>query len=446
MQRTRSILTLALPIVGGMVSQNILNIVDLAMVGGFGDAAVAAVGVGSFAMFLATAFMTGGLSSSVQAMAARRLGEGNVEETALPLNGALILAVAMGVPASVVLAWLAPTLFPVLNPAPEVNAVGVPYLQARLVAMTAVAMNFSFRGYWNGTNRSSLYMRTLLIMHASNIALNWIFIYGNLGAPKMGATGAGIASAISTYIGTIVYFSLGFRHALGSGFLRAFPAADALKQILRLATPIGLQQLAFAGSYNALFWIIGRINMSSGMSSTAEVAAANAIINITLVALLPGIGFGIAAASLVGQALGREAPEDAYRWGWDVVRVAVLVMASLGLPMLLIPDALLSVFLHDEQTLAIARPVLRLVGAAMAIDGVGMVLQNALLGAGANQTVMRITVSVQWLLFLPAAYILGPVLGWGLFPIWVAQTLQRALTALAFSAIWRRRHWAKIRL
>ena len=94
--RLRTILVLSLPIMGGMASQNVLNLVDTAMVGALGPTALAAVGLASFANFMAMAFVMG-LSSGVQAMAARRNGQGRESETAVPLNGGLLLAVAIAV-------------------------------------------------------------------------------------------------------------------------------------------------------------------------------------------------------------------------------------------------------------------------------------------------------------------------------------------------------------
>lgn len=446
MTRFRQILTLSLPIIGGMVSQNILNLVDLAMVGTLGDAAVAAVGIGGFANFLATAFITG-LSSGVQAMSARRLGEGSLEETAAPLNAALLIALALGLPLAVVFYGIVDDAFVVLNPDPAVVDAGVPYLRARLFALVAVGMNFSFRGYWNGVNLSKLYLRTLLLMHASNIFFNWVFIFGNLGAPELGAAGAGVASAIATYAGTFYYFALGLRHARSGGFGRRLPGKDVVRTIVKLAFPTGFQQLANAGGFTALFWIIGHIGWFDDPSSTtADVAAANALINVMLVALLPGMAFGMAAASLVGQALGRADRDDAKRWAWDVVRVAVVVMAALGLPMLLVPDVILSPFLHEPETLALARTPLRLAGAFIAVDGIGIVLFNALLGAGASRTTMLVSIVTQWGLFLPAAFLIGPVLGHGLVWIWLAQIGYRVVLAAVTVVLWQRGTWTQIRV
>lgn len=443
--RVRQVLAIALPIIGGMVSQNVLNLVDTAMVGGLGDAALAAVGTGSFANFLAMAFITG-LSAGVQTIASRRMGEGREHETAEALNGALLVAVLFGLPLSIALWFVVPYVFPVLNSDPAVVAAGVPYLQARLMGMVAVGMNFSFRGYWSAVNLSRLYLRTLVLMHGTNIALNWVLIYGNLGAPALGAEGAGIATTIAVYVGTGYYFVLAMRHAGAGGFLRTLPSGEVMRSIGRLSLPNGLQQLFFALGFNVLFWIIAHGNVSDQALATAEVAAANVVINVTLVAVLPGLGLGIAAATLVGQALGRGDPADAKAWGWDVVRITIGVMAVLGLPMLLFPDVILGVFLHEPLTLDIARGPLRLVGATIGIDAVGMVLMNALIGAGASRASMVVTIGTQWLIFLPIAYVLGPVLGLGLMAIWTAQVSYRGLSALIFAHLWRRGSWASIKV
>ncbi|MGD9388504.1 MAG: MATE family efflux transporter, partial [Gammaproteobacteria bacterium] len=88
--RGRRVLLLALPIIGGMVSQNVMNLVDTAMVGTLGDAALGAVGLGGFANFMFMALLLG-LSTGVQTIAARRKGEGALDQTAVALNGGLLV-------------------------------------------------------------------------------------------------------------------------------------------------------------------------------------------------------------------------------------------------------------------------------------------------------------------------------------------------------------------
>ncbi len=437
-KRRHRIFQLALPILGGMLSQTVMNLVDTGMVGALGNEALAAVGLGSFASFMAFAFLMG-MATGVQAIAARRLGAGRRAETALPLNGGLLLVLLIGLPGSALLIWFVPQLYPVLNSDPEVVGMGVPYLQVRLVAMAGVGMNFAFRGYWNAVNLSRLYMRTLVSMHACNIFLNWVLIFGHLGSPALGVTGAGIATAVATYLGTLHYFVLALRHARGNGFLHGLPDGFTMRALLRLSVPAGVQQFLFATGMTTLFWILGQLG-------TRELAAANVLTNLTLVGILPMLGFGLAASSLVGQALGAGERADAARWGWEVSRLALVFVALLELPVALYPELVLGIFIHDPETLALASLPLRLVALTLWWDAVGTVLLNAHQGAGHNRRVMAISVGMQWGIFLPLAYLLGPVLGFGLLQIWLANISYRCVQALIFLWSWRQGHWAEVRV
>lgn len=437
-QRNKTILTLALPIIGGMVSQNILNLIDTAMVGHLGDQALAAVGLSGFLSFMSTAFITG-LAAGVQAMSARRMGEGRLSEMAQPLNGGLLLAAILALPLTALLYQLVPYIFPLLVDDTAVHAIGIPYLQVRILGILAIGCNFVFRGYWNGVNLSKLYMRTLIVMHITNVILNYAFIYGELGAPKLGATGAAIGTTTSLFVGTLYYIALALKHAKDAGFAKHLPDKQTLLTMARLSIPNGIQNFFFAAGMTTFFVIVGKVG-------TAQLAASQVLVNLLLVALLPGIGFGLSAASLVGQALGRKQPEDAVRWGWDVAKLAMLVAFVLGIPAAIYPDMLLIPFIRDPDTLALARGPLRLIALTIWLDIGGTVLMNALLGAGDNRRVMGVSVLMQWGVNLPLCYLLGPVAGLGLMGIWGVQSVYRIIQGAIFATIWHRATWTKIKL
>lgn len=436
-QRSREVLALALPIIAAMVSQNVLNLVDTAMVGHLGAAELAGVGLASFLNFMAVAFITG-MSSAVQAVAARRVGEGKHDETAIPLNGGILLSLAMGLPLAALLIWQAPTILGWLNDDPEVVAAGTIYLQLRLLSIAAIGMNFSFRGYWSAIKLARLYMYTLVWTHSVNIALNYCLIFGKFGFPALGVTGAGLGTSLSICIGTLTYFVLGMRYARPAGFLARRPSREQFSNLLRLGLPSSVQQLLFAAGFTVLFWIVGQVG-------TAELAVANVLINVSLVAVLPGIGFGLAAATLAGQALGRQDPVDAHRWAWDVFKVASVLFVAIGLPMLLMPREILGLFLHAPELVELGVTPLRLIGGGILIDGLGLILMHALFGVGAAKLVMAVSVSLQWLLFLPLAWLLGPAWGLGLTAIWLAMSAYRALQSVVLAAAWERRQWIHAR-
>ena len=436
--RRRRILALALPIIGGMLSQNLLNLVDTAMVGALGDAALAATGVGGFAFFMAIATMMG-LSAAVQAMASRRIGQNRGDESAYPLNGALILALGFGIPFTGLLIWATPWFFPLLNADPNVHQLGIPYLEARLTTLALGGTSFAFRGFFNGIGRPIVYMRTLIITHMINIALNFVLIFGFLGAPKLGVLGAGIGSAIATLVAALLYTAQAWFEARDKGFVRGLPGRKGLRILVDLSLPASAQQFLFAAGLTVMFWIIGLVG-------TQATAAASVLINIMLVAILPGVGMGLAAATLVGQALGRGDPDDAERWGWDVARLTMILIGIVGATGIVFAEPIIGVFLRDPQTLQLAVLPLQLFGAVIAFDSVGLVLMNALLGAGASRQTLIVSVTTQWGFFLPFAYALVTIGGFGLLEIWIANGVYRLVQAALYTVMWQRGRWRQIKV
>ena len=436
--RRGKIWAIALPIMGGMMSQNVLNLVDIGRVGRLGDSALAATGIGSFTNYLAIAFIIG-LSAGVQALAARRLGEGRDSETAIPLNGGLLLALILGVPMCIIMVLSTPFAFNYLTDDPAVRELGVPYLQVRILSMIAVGMNFSFRGYWSAIHMTSIYLRTLLIMHAINIFLNWVLIFGNLGAPELGVFGAGLATTISLYIGTALYFFYAIRHASDKGFLHGIPSRSTLWQQFTLSLPSSLQQVFFSAGLVTLVWIVGQIG-------TQEVAAINILMTFHITAMLPAFGIALAATTLVGNALGRGDADDAAAWGWNCATLTFIYGVVLSLILIPLADPILAVFLTNPETRQLAYLPLVLWALMIGFDTAGMVLMNALIGAGDTRRSMWISLIWQWAFFLPLAYIAGPVLGFGLLGVWVINGVYRVGQAINCGTQWAGRKWTHIKI
>ncbi|MCF6262380.1 MAG: MATE family efflux transporter [Xanthomonadales bacterium] len=436
--RRQTILAIALPIIGGMLSQNILNLVDTAMVGHLGDVALAAAGYGGFASFMAAAIVLG-LAAGVQALSARRLGEGRESEAAVPLNGGLMLSILLGVPLSLAFYQAAPWIMSILTPDPAVVESATPYLQIRLLAMVAIGMNFCFRGYLSAVHMTRYYLMTIVTMHIINVTLNWVLIFGNLGSPVYGVTGAAMATSISLVIGTLMYFVIAWRVAHQHGFLHRLPSRDTLWQQIKLSLPNSFQQLMFSAGLVMLLYILGRIG-------TPEVAAGNVLMNIMLVSLLPAMGLGMATSTLVGNALGRNDLADARRWGWNGAIVTGIYGAVVMLILVLIGHPFLGIFLTNPETLELAYIPLMISAAIIAIDLMGMALMSALLGAGDTMTPMRISIIGQWLFFLPLAWLVGPILGYGLLGVWLIQAIYRLAQAIMFIITWHRGEWEKIKI
>jgi MATE family multidrug resistance protein len=436
--RLANILAIAVPITLGLLSQTVMNLVDTSMVRDSGNVALAAVGIASFANFMAAAPIMG-LSAGVQALCARRVGENRPTECALPLNGGLAVCIGFGVPWVLGIALLAPVWFPRLAGSPEIAAVGLPYLYCRLAASVLVGMHFSFRAFWNATGRSTFYMLNLLVMHSLNVLLDWVLIYGRFGAPRLGVTGAGVASAVAASVGVALHFYVALRDARRQGFMRQLPSRLELDNMLHISLPTSLQQLFFAGGMTTLMAILAR-------AGTATAASTKVLMDLSLAALLPAMGFGMAGTTLVSQALGRRDARDAKRWGGEVARVAALTVGALALPVLVFPAAVLQNFLSDPATVTLAAVPLRIMAATISVDAAAMVLQSCLIGAGDTRRVMLVSLLMQWVVFLPCAAGLVLGLSRGLVEVWVLYAVYRLLQAAVFYGLWQRERWMSIKL
>lgn len=421
----------------GSSAHVLLSLADMVFVGFFGTPALGAVGFGSFiSSVYVSLFM--GLSIAVQATVSRRKGAGHEGDLARHLNGAILLVVLLAPLPSALLFWLTPDIYALMNSDPAVLEPGTRYLRWLWLNAPLVGINMAFNGFWNATDRSTIYMRVVLLTTLINIPFNYIFMFGPLGLPAFGVEGAGLGTLAAGLVGTVYYFLLGLGHGRQNGFLSVRPSRDDLWLITRLAVPGGMQGMLDSLGLALMYRIVGLIG-------TVELAAYSVLMNLIGAVGLPAWGLGTAGATLVGQALGRGDPDDASRWAWDVVKVGSCAMAVLGIPLWLMPDLLMSAFIHESQTLAMASTPCRILGAMIAINGISYMMASILNGAGDVRRVMYVNLLTQYFVLLPCAWLAGPVLGLGFVGVWcVHQFLFRLGQVGIFCRMWVKGRWARI--
>lgn len=429
---------LAMPIIAGMLSQNVLNLVDTAMVGRLGAESLAAVGISSMVAFLYLSPVLG-ITSGVQAIAARKKGEGKLSEAACPLNTALIYSLIVSVFIIAAAYWLVDPLFKLICETDSVREIASDYFLIRVSAAFFAISNFAFRGYWNAVDKPKVYMNTLFVMHATNIFFNYCLIFGKFGFPRLEAQGAALATAGSIVIGTIIYFYNAFVQAREQGFLRNLPSFEKLIAITKISIPAGFELFITMSNMVVLYWLVGKIG-------TSELAAINILMNIFLVTLLPAIGFGITLATLSGQALGAGDKEIAMTWGTDVSKIAFCLFITLSLPCFLFPKLILQIFTHDSSVIEVAIVALRIMGLTLAFEMLGMIFFDGLKGLGDTKFLNILSFVVQWVIFLPLVYVFIFVLKWSLLQIWSLQIVLHLIQTVILFNYWYKGKWLEIKL
>src|SRR5256885_621537 len=306
----RAIVLLAIPMVAEMIMESLFAVWDVYWVGRVGPAAQATVGLTeSLLTLIYTAAM--GLSIGVTAMVARRIGEKNLEGAAEAAVQGIALGVIVAVVVGAIGATLAPRLLALMGASPEVLTIGSTYARIMLGGNVVILLLFLINAVFRGAGDAAIAMRVLWLANSINILLGPCLILGLGPFPRLGVTGAAIATTIGR--GTGVLYQL---YRLWRGDARV--SIRRAQLTLQPAVMRTMLRLSGTGTFQVLIgtasWIfLVRIISSFG---TDAIAGYQIAIRIIVFALLPSWGLANAAATLVGQNLGAGRPERGERAVW----------------------------------------------------------------------------------------------------------------------------------
>jgi len=436
---TREALSIGYPIVVGMLSTTLMNIVDIAMVGRLGAAAIAAVGLGGIFFFTVSSFFSS-LNVGVQTVAARRFGEKKYGETGSVLWNALFIAILAGLPITFLGISLGTDFIKLLNQDPQVVTFAQGYIWYRFLGIGFVILSMAFHGFFNGIAKTKVHLQVTVTANILNVILNYGLIFGHLGLPEMGVQGAGLASSIGMVYSVLMYIIYGLRPSIRTLFEFLKPAPinpEMLRKIIRLSFPVAIQNAIVHGGFTIFFVIVGKV-------STVALAASEIVFDILSFSFMPGFGFGMAAGTMVGKYLGALKPDHAERSGWVGLQLSVIFMGSMGVIFIIFPKLILHIFTTDADVIREGVLALRILGTIQFVDACGLSLSGALRGAGDTTFVSITEILINVGLFLPLVYFLVIILEWGLLGAWLGFGLYTILVASAMILRFRQGKWKAI--
>jgi Na+-driven multidrug efflux pump len=210
-------------------------------------------------------------------------------------------------------------------------------------------------------------------------------------------------------------------------------------RIVRLGLPINVAAFFFASGYVVFLRMVGQVG-------TAELAAANVLVRVTMVLSILATSLGRASATLVSRTVGEGDLAGATQWGWAAGKLGVIGITTLGLPMLLFPKIFLSIFLSDPYTITVADIPLRLESATAGMFSLMYVFGYTLNSLGDGKRIMIISLTTQWLLFLPVVWFVGPYLHYGLLQVWFVQMAYSLLATVLITRLWIDGRWKTIKI
>ncbi len=434
----REILTLAYPVIVGMISHTVLNLVDTAMVGRLGDVALGSVGIGSF-FILVTVLVFGSFHVGMQAITARRLGERRPEEFERILINGSLLALVVGIVVSVAGYVLSSPIFSLLSDDPRVVAVGTDYLAVRSLSIFSLVMIFTLRGFVYGLARVRIDMIVSILINLLNIVLNYFLIFGHWIFPRLEVRGAALASTVSTVVGLLVYIGFVYfrvhRHLPRDGRVLS---RGLMWQITRISAPRALQSVSIFG-FLVFLRFVGEIGV-------AELAISNIIFKVFNISFMVGMSVGAASATLVGRSLGEGDGRLAERYGWHSVGFGALAMGFIGALFIFFPREIMGIFTDSADTIEIGVVPFRLLGAFQLVDGVGIVLSRILQGTGNTLYVMLAEMFTVFVVFIPFTFASVRLLHGGLELTWWGLYLYVTVFAAAMFVKFLRGGWKHVEI
>jgi putative MATE family efflux protein len=433
----RSILLLAIPMVLEMVLESLFAVVDVAWVGRLGANAVATVGLTE--AMLALVFSIGlGLAMSTTAMVARRIGEKDPEDASIAGVQSIILglgiSIAIGIPAGI----FAPKLLALMGATPAIVASGSGYARIALGGCGAIVMLFLNNAIFRGAGDAAIAMRLLWVSNIINLILDPCLIFGLGPFPRMGVTGAALATFSGRSIGVLYQF---WRLARGTERLR--PLAYHLRVNLRVMARLvrvsltGIVQFAIAH----VSWIfLVRIVSLFGAASVAGYTVA---IRIVMFFILPSWGLSNAAATLVGQNLGAQRPDRAEKAVWMTGLYNMLFLGSIGVFFIVFATPVVRLFLSDPAVVPIAAVALRTFACGNIGYAYGMVMLQAFNGAGDTLTPTIVNFFGFWVLELPLAWVLASTLDMRAEGAFLSIVIAECSMAVAGMVLFRRGRWKR---
>jgi len=438
--------TLAIPVVMAELGWMTMGLVDTLMVGRIGPEAIGAVGIGS-SLFMAICIFAMGLLLGLDTLVAHAFGAGRLDECHRWLASGVTLSLLLSIPITIVILVLSSALSGWgLDPA--VLRLTQPYLDVLAWSIPPLLLYASFRRYLQGMGSVRPVTAALVFANVLNAFVNWLLIFGHLGAPAMGVRGSAWATVgarivmAAVLLVVIVYRerslvrsrltavrSRGTRTVSGWPILPIDPAA--IRRLLELGLPAASQVTLEVGVFAAATALAGRLAPSA-------LAAHQIAVNLASVTFMVPLGIASAGAVRVGHAVGRRDALGAARSGWTAILFGVSFMSLAAAAFLLLPRALIGAFTSDPAVVSIGVSLLFVAALFQLFDGVQAVSTGTLRGLGDTRTPMLWNLAGHWFIGLPLGYTLCFTLGFGVIGLWWGLSTGLIICGIALVTVWAR--------
>ena len=426
---------LAIPMMLEMLMESIFAVVDIAFVSRLGTDAIASVGITEALVTVLYAIAVG-LGLAVTAMVSRRIGANDRDAAARVTGQAIWISAVLSVVIGIAGVVYAEDMLRLMGATDSVVNTGKGFAAVLLGGSATITYLFVLNAAFRGAGDAAIALRSLWVANGLNLILDPCLIFGLGPFPEMGVTGAAVATTIGRGVGVLYQLWYLFdgrgRLEFHLKHLKLVPAVASRMLVISIG---GIGQFLISTSS----WII--VMRIVALYGSAAIAAYTVALRLLEFVWLPAWGLGNAAATLVGQNLGAGEPVRAEQSGWHAARYNTIFMIVVCALFLIFAPSISRLFSNDPEVIHYATNCLRIMGLGLPLAAVGMIISQALNGAGDTTTPTLMNLACFWLTQIPLAYWLAEVLAMGPNGVFIAMVIAEILLTILGIIVFRRGAW-----
>jgi putative MATE family efflux protein len=416
----REIVQITYPAFIEIVLSTLFGMVDMIMVGQLSSSAISAVGLTGQPFMLMLA-MFAAVNVGTTTLVAWNIGAGKPEKASAVARQIVVLNLVVGTIVSIIGFILAEEVVVFMGANEDTIKDATAYFQIVAGGLVFAALTMGITAALRGAGETKIPMFYNIGSNFLNVLGNYLLIYGKLGLPKMGVSGAALSTVISRILaclfGLYVLFSNKSIISVSRKTRYKFDF-EIIKKVLTIGMPSALEQFVIQGGLT----LFARTVSSLG---TADFAAHQIGINISGLSFAPSMAFGVAATTLVGQSLGAGDKKKAKEYADIIHHMAIFVACAVGIIFLLFSHPFARLYNKEANVVVLAGLVLKILALAQPGQSTQLSLAGALRGAGDTMYPLYASIFGIWIFRVFVAYIFVSIFNWGLVGAWVALVLDQ---------------------
>lgn len=438
---------LTIPVFFELLISSLFGMVDMMMVGNSGipsitTPSIAATGITNQVMFIGIA-MAQAISAGGTAMISRHYGAKEEEKIPNVVKHLIVLMMIILIIPFVTISQLIPVrIMKFIGAQPETISIGLNYFKIVLLGFIFQALNLSIFASMRGAGDTKTPMIINIFVNLLNVIGNYILIFGKLGFPAMGVTGAGISTALSHVVAFVILIIILIRKAhiirldLAKGFKFNKPIIDNL---IKVGGPAALEQVGFRVGVILFIKIIA--GLGTVAYATHQIAS-----NIVSLSFAPGQSFGIAASTLVGKSLGQKRVDRADTFIKETNRLALMTSIFFGLLFFFFGSNIVALYTEDQAVIQMSGNIMKLIAIIQPFQSSAFAISGGLRGAGDTVSTLIVTIIGVFVIRLSIAYVLINIVGIGLIGAWIAMLIDQIIRCVGIAIRYRTGKWKTIKL